>query len=237
MRNGHGDALEHAGRGDELPALYETEARKTHSDDRPVRLLIERGRAVPGNGRLADPPDRPEEGGAARRRRPHLAAVGARIPAVAAEAIGPGARGDPRPYYDVLIDLAIADHRPEDVLRWYDRWRAARKASPDAFTWSAPHISADRVAEAVTASHPQRALEIYRQALDHHLPQASTTSYEAVASYLRKMRPILPSLDRESDWVQTVQEIRERYRNRPRFLEILDRLEDRPIASARTGRR
>jgi hypothetical protein len=43
------------------------------------------------------------------------------------------------------------------------------------------------------------------------------------------MRPILKSLDRGWEWNDLVAEIRGNYRNRPRFMEILDRLEARPI--------
>jgi hypothetical protein len=50
-----------------------------------------------------------------------------------------------------------------------------------------------------------------------------------VAAYLKKMRPILKSLDRGPEWNDLVAEIRVNYRNRPRFMEILDRLEARPI--------
>jgi uncharacterized Zn finger protein len=149
-----------------------------------------------------------------------------------------GATTPRRPHYDVLIDMAIADRRPDDVLHWYEQWRAAgRKTSPHPFAWFGPDATADRVAEAITRSHPERALEIYRGQADQHLTQASVSAYEAVATYLRKMRPILKSLDREGEWAHLVQQIRERYRNRPRFMEILDRLQGRPIASPRRGRR
>jgi hypothetical protein len=51
------------------------------------------------------------------------------------------------------------------------------------------------------------------------------------------MKPILESLEQGGDWTRLVQGIRERYRNRPRFMEILDRLDGEPIASARRGGR
>ena len=50
-----------------------------------------------------------------------------------------------------------------------------------------------------------------------------------MAAYLKKMRPILKSLDRSWEWNELVTEIRTNYRNRPRFMEILDRLESLPI--------
>jgi uncharacterized Zn finger protein len=136
--------------------------------------------------------------------------------------------GDPHPHYDVLIDMAIAEHRPDDVLRWFDTWRTAAKGQRAGWHFGADSY-ADKVASAVAESHPERALEVYRGCIDQNLTQASVAAYETVAAYLKKMRPILKSLDRGWEWNELVTEIRTNYRNRPRFMEILDQLEARPI--------
>jgi uncharacterized Zn finger protein len=93
------------------------------------------------------------------------------------------------------------------------------------------------VAAAVAKSHPDRALEIYRQRVNDNRTRAKVSTYEAVAAYLRKMRPILKSLHREDEWKQSLADIRLRYRNRPRFMEILDRLDSRSIVQSREARR
>ena len=136
--------------------------------------------------------------------------------------------GDPHPHYDVLIDMAIAERRPDDVLRWYDLWRAAAKGQRGGWHFGAGSY-ADKVAAAVAESHPERTLEVYRGCVDENLTRANVSAYETVAAYLKKMRPILKSLDRGWEWNDLVTEIRTNYRNRPRFMEILDRLEARPI--------
>ena len=54
------------------------------------------------------------------------------------------------------------------------------------------------------------------------------------------MRPILKALGREPEWTARLTEIREKYRNRPKFMEILDRLDGRTIVAthkARGGRK
>ena len=107
--------------------------------------------------------------------------------------------------------------------------RADQKQMRGALPWLGFDNYADRVAEAVAKTHPDRALEIYRQRVNDTLTRAHVSAYEAVAAYLRKMRPILKSLHREDEWKQSVADIRLRYRNRPRFMEILDRLDSRPI--------
>ena len=146
-------------------------------------------------------------------------------------------RASNEPHYDVLIDIAIADKRPDDVLRWYDTLCAQRKQSPYGASWSGPSAYGDRVAEAVAKSYPQRAIDIYRQQVNQNLTQASVGAYETVAAYLRKMKPIMKSMERENDWTQIVDDIRLRHRNRPRFMEILDRLENRTILAAQKTRR
>lgn len=143
-----------------------------------------------------------------------------------------------QPHYDVLIDIAIAEKRPDDVLRWYDKMAAGRKRPGGgwaSYGWGFDY--ANRVAAAVCKSHPERSVAIYRQLVDDALPQAHVSAYEAVASHLRKMRPILKSVKREDEWTQLLADIRLRYRNRPKFMEILDGLDGRTIVESRRTRR
>ncbi len=127
---------------------------------------------------------------------------------------------EPRPHLDVLLDMAIADKRPDDVLRWYEKMPR---------TYGYRSQFADRVAEAVGDTHPERALEIYRQALEAQLPHANQSAYETAVGYLRKMLPIYGKRNRKSEWSALIASIRESYRNRPRFMELLDGLEGRTI--------
>jgi uncharacterized Zn finger protein len=140
------------------------------------------------------------------------------------------------PHYNVLLDMAIAANRPDDVLRWYDKMLDGRKR--ESRGWSKYSTGyGDRVAAAVAQSHPERALEIYRQELDGTLPQAHVSAYEAAAGYLKKMRPIMKSLGREADWAALLGDVRLKHRNRPRFMEILDKLDGRTILQSQKARR
>ncbi|MGA2501413.1 MAG: SWIM zinc finger family protein [Tepidisphaeraceae bacterium] len=140
------------------------------------------------------------------------------------------------PRMDVLIDLAIDEKRPDDVLRWYDKFRSDRKQSANHFLYGQTDRG-DSVAEAVAKSHPERALAIYAERVNEHLTQASHSAYETVAAYLRKMRPILKSLGREQEWIGLLADIRLKHRNRPRFMEVLDRLEDRTVLETQKRKR
>ena len=316
-----GRALERAGRDDELLALYETEARVTHSYERLVKYVLKQGRLEDAERWAREGIEKTQEkwpGIAssllktlcelARRRkrwdivaahaardffeRPSVAGLqelvaaadrakcGEPVRAAAVAFLESGQppvrwsvsdkgkprgavdsawplptpdyltpplgsdripRGTPRPHYDVLLEMAIAGKRPDDVLRWYEKMGAAARGSAHGWgEWAAhgyPHYS-DRVAVAVVSAYPDRALEIYRRGLDSNLKQPNTSAYEACAGYLRKMRPILKSLGRETEWTKLLTDIRTNYRNRPRFMEILDKLEGRTILQTqKAGRR
>jgi uncharacterized Zn finger protein len=138
------------------------------------------------------------------------------------------------PHYDVLLDMAIAAKQPDKVLRWYDKMPKTTSFRGGQ-EWVGS-VVADRVAAAVAKSHPERALEIYRRELDATLPRADVLAYEAAARYLKMLQPIMKSLGKQSDWMVLLAEIRERYRNRPRFMEILDRLEGRTILQSQRTR-
>ena len=146
-----------------------------------------------------------------------------------------GYGSEPRPHLNVLLEMAIADNRPDDVLRWYDKIASQQKGL---VYYGGALGYADRVAEAVAAVYPERAIAIYRDALNAQLPVAQPSAYESAAAYLRKLRPIYKGLNREGEWTALIASIRETYRNRPRFMDLLDGVEGRTIVqSARPRRR
>jgi uncharacterized Zn finger protein len=140
----------------------------------------------------------------------------------------------PRPHLDVLLLMAIAANRPDEVLRWFD---AMRTGTRPAGSFDNSLGFADRVAEAVSSTHPERSLEIYMAALNAQLPHAQYSSYEAAVRYLKRLRPIYEALGRASDWPALLASIREKYRNRPRFMDLLDGLEGRTIVQSTRSRR
>ena len=139
------------------------------------------------------------------------------------------------PHYDVLLDMAIAAKQPDEVLRWYDKMPKSQKRLGGGWGFAGSGTD-DRGAAAVAKSHPERALEIYRRHLDATLPQAQISAYELAARYLKNLQTIMKSLGKQSDWTALLAEIREKYRNRPRFMEILDKLEGRTILQTQKAR-
>jgi uncharacterized Zn finger protein len=138
------------------------------------------------------------------------------------------------PHLEVLLEMAIAAKRPDEVLRWFDKMRSAaskRDHRDESIAW------ADRVAAVVGATHPERAIAIYRDALKGVLPHAQQSAYERAAGYLRKLRPLYQALGRSDEWDALVASIREEYRRRPRFMELLDDLDSLTIVESARSRR
>jgi uncharacterized Zn finger protein len=140
--------------------------------------------------------------------------------------------GPAGPHFDVLVDMAIAEKRPADVLRWYDESLKGKKQSDLGGRFGYSSINSDRVAKALATAYPERALDIYQRKLDGLLRQTGHSAYEACADCLRQMRPIFKSLDRGDHWSELLADLRQNYRNRPRFMEVLDRLEGTTIVKS-----
>ncbi len=131
------------------------------------------------------------------------------------------------PHYDVLLNLAIVEKRPEDVLAWYDRMRTSRRGRDFGGYYVGDYDG--RVADAVAATHPERALEIYRRRAEKEIAATSPSAYERALPYLRKIRAVLHRTGREADWERYVAALRADNHRKRRFLELLDGLEGRPI--------
>jgi uncharacterized Zn finger protein len=130
------------------------------------------------------------------------------------------------PHWNVLLELALREKRPEDVLKWYDRMEKAKK--PGFHGLGAGQYSG-RVADAVAESHPDRAAAIYRSIAEREIAMTSPAHYEAALPYLRKLRALLQRQGKEAEWNRYLTEVRETNRRKRKLLELLDRLEGRRI--------
>ncbi|HEX2201072.1 MAG TPA: SWIM zinc finger family protein [Gammaproteobacteria bacterium] len=123
------------------------------------------------------------------------------------------------PMTDTLIDIAIADQRPAEVIRWYD------ERKPRSVGW----IDDDKIAQAVADAYPDRALAIWKKRAEAQIALTDTRAYETAAGYLRKVYRLLTKLERREEWKGYLSELRRSNARKRRLLEILDRLEDRRI--------
>ena len=128
------------------------------------------------------------------------------------------------PIATVLIDIAIAEKRPEEVLRWYDY----RKSKKDDF-WTWHGYREDHIAGAVADRYPDRALAIWKDLAERQIALTKPSAYETAAGYLRKVRTLLKKLKRENEWQAYLLQLRQANIKKRSFIEILNRLESRPI--------
>lgn len=127
------------------------------------------------------------------------------------------------PMIDTLIDIAMAEKRPDEVLRWYDQ----RK--PRSRDWDSGWFAEDRIAEAVAGSYPDRAVAIWKQLAEKQIALTKPKAYEEAAGYLRKVRRALTQLGKERDWQGYLAALRRANERKRRLVQILDILAGRRI--------
>lgn len=124
------------------------------------------------------------------------------------------------PMTGILIRLAIAEKKPDEVLKWYD-YAGRKKGGAGLYGFL---VNPTEVAEAIKSAHPDRAIAIWQEAAEEQIAQVSTSGYEASVPYLRKMKDVLTRAGRKQEWDEYLAALREANHRRPRCLEVLDRL-------------
>ncbi len=137
----------------------------------------------------------------------------------------PGEAGRERgsPFFDILIDIAIAEKRPEDVITWYDRYQTH---SPTRGQW---YISDDKVADAIAWKFPDRALDIWKHMAERLIAEARPKSYESAIFYLGKIMNLMKRQERMEEWERYIVQVRTGNVRKRRFLGMLDVLEKKKI--------
>jgi uncharacterized Zn finger protein len=127
------------------------------------------------------------------------------------------------PIIDTLIEVAIAERRPDEILRWYDQ----RKPGVSRWGWYSVHD--DQIAEAIVQTYPDRALDIWKKLAEAHIAQTQTRAYEQACGYLRKLQALLKKLGHAREWQSYLTDLRQANTRKRRLLELLDDLDGRRI--------
>ena len=128
------------------------------------------------------------------------------------------------PMTDVLIDIAIEEKRPDDVLKWYDHSRSKKR-----IFWGGGGYHEDKIAGAVVDLYPDRAIAIWENLAEKQIALTQPKAYETAAVYLRKVHNFLKKLKRESEWKEYLLKLRQANARKSRLMEILNGLEGRRI--------
>ena len=127
------------------------------------------------------------------------------------------------PEIETLIDIAIDEKKPDDVIRWHDQ----RK--PPKFLWRWSGSRDDKVAIAIAERYPDRAVEIWKKMAENLIAEVKPKAYEKAAVYLVKIQRVLKKRKKNKEWQKYILEIRQEHFRKRKLLEILDSLNDKPI--------
>lgn len=119
------------------------------------------------------------------------------------------------PNLHLLIEIAILEKRRDDVITLFrelcDSGMCERGIS-------------EKVAEAVSKTHPDTALKIWRITVDKLIAEVKPHAYQEAAGYLRKMHKVWQATDREAEWESIIAELRTRHKPKRRLMEVLNEL-------------
>lgn len=147
------------------------------------------------------------------------------LPACEVKETGARRVATPPPMRQALIDIAIDEKRPDEVLRWYD----APAPSPTPAWAYQGWGNEDRIATAVASAYPDRAITIWKKMAEDQIEQVQVSAYETAATYLRKVHGTYKKHDREQEWKEYLAFLRQTNLRRPRLVQILDGLTGKRI--------
>jgi len=124
-----------------------------------------------------------------------------------------------------LIDIAILEKKPDQVLRWYDL------RPKDRFGWYG--VDEDVVATAVQAHAPERAVAIWQNKAERLIAQVKPSAYHKAAGYLRKAAKVMLREKKPAEWESYLKGLRDEHLRKRRLIEILDGLDGKPIVRNR----
>ncbi|MBW1784909.1 MAG: hypothetical protein JRL30_29725 [Deltaproteobacteria bacterium] len=131
-----------------------------------------------------------------------------------------------------MINIAILEKKPDQVLKWYDQRPKER------FGWHG--VDEDTIARAVESYAPDRAVALWKGKAERLIAQVKPSAYQEVAKYLRKAAKYLRKAAKvmlrekeQAEWDGYLKGLRETHIRKRRFIEILDGLQGKPIVKKR----
>jgi len=125
------------------------------------------------------------------------------------------------PMTSILIDIAILEKKPEQIIFWYDRLHTKGGI------WGG--INENKVAVAIQDFAPERAVSIWKMLAESLINQTKPSAYEQAAGYLRKADKIMKREKKQAEWNQYFNKLKSKHARKRRFIEILDQSDSLPI--------
>lgn len=127
------------------------------------------------------------------------------------------------PDFTTLIDLAIAEKKPAEVLKWYDLQRKTQRGYG---------YNADSVAAAVRNFAPERAIALWKGLAEAQIALTKPRAYVEAAGFLRKMGKLMRERNQATQWDAYIQSLRHDHRRKSRLMEVLDGLSSNETSSS-----
>jgi uncharacterized Zn finger protein len=124
-------------------------------------------------------------------------------------------RGEKHPDFTTLVDLAIAEKNPAEVLKWYDL---------QCQTQGGYGYNADSVATAVQDFAPERAIALWKGLAEAQIALTKPSAYVEAAGFLRKMGKLMSKHNMATQWDAYIRALRHDHSRKPRLMEVLDGL-------------
>ncbi|MDD2903900.1 MAG: hypothetical protein PHU44_15850 [Syntrophales bacterium] len=120
-----------------------------------------------------------------------------------------------------LIDIAILEKKPNQVLKWYDQRPRGR--------WGWFGVDEDTIATAVQTYAPERSVVIWQTKAERLIAQVKPAAYQEAGKYLRKAGAVMAKQNEQANWDQYLKSLRNAHARKRHLLEVLDGLEEKPI--------
>jgi len=129
------------------------------------------------------------------------------------------------PMISDLIDIAIYEKKPDQVLRWYDQRPKQRHI------WYGSNE--DHIATAVQEHTPDRAVAMWQNIAEGLIAQVKPKSYHEAVIYLKKAEKVMVKEKREKEWEDYINGLKAAHVRKTRLMELLDERNDKPILKKR----
>jgi uncharacterized Zn finger protein len=123
------------------------------------------------------------------------------------------------PFFRTLFELAIAENKPDDVLRWYE-FKPSSEMALSAYR-DAPK---NRVAMAIQHQYPDKAMAFWQELADSVISQTGDQNYRTAIGYLEKIRIVLVRLERTNDWKMLLESLHTVHKRKRLFTQMLNQL-------------
>jgi len=127
------------------------------------------------------------------------------------------------PFFNILIDQAVANRQPEEAVMWFDRLRKERTGPGWYF------YPEDKLWDATADRFPERALQFWMGCVDQQVMTAQSKCYDNAIGYLKKIRALMEKQGRNKEWVAYLAGIRDEHARKKKFIGMLDVMEGKKI--------